>query len=70
MAKVHSILAPHEQDRCKRITMQLYSKALQALQNAISNEDGCLAADVLCATQLLSLHEVCLVDFAIHLQMH
>ena len=59
LAKVHSILVPQED--CSQVVLQLYTKALQTLQNAISAESTCLDADVLCATELLSLHEVCLL---------
>ena len=38
--------------------LYLYAKALKTLQDAISDESTCLDSDVLCATQLLSLHEV------------
>ena len=57
LGKVKSILAPQQFKRNETMLV-LYSKALKTLQDAISDESSCLDADVLCATQLLSLHEV------------
>ncbi|KAK5135796.1 hypothetical protein LTR08_004623 [Meristemomyces frigidus] len=37
---------------------QLYGVALHALQDALGNESTAMEADVLCATQLLGLHEL------------
>ncbi|KAK4549580.1 hypothetical protein LTR36_006577 [Oleoguttula mirabilis] len=56
LAKVQTVLAP--KDECAEICNRLYGKALRALQHAISDESLAMEADVLCATQLLSLHEL------------
>ena len=47
LAKVKGILSPY--DHCKEVTMRLYAKALRTLQDAISNDQKCKEADVLCA---------------------
>lgn len=57
LAKVKSLLAPQKL-KDPEIVLRLYSKALQTLQDAISDKSSYLDADVLCATQLLSLYEV------------
>jgi hypothetical protein len=57
LAKVHTVLAPKEE--CFAVCSRLYGKALRALQDAIASDSSAMDADVLCATQLLSLHEVC-----------
>lgn len=57
LGKVKMILAPHLFS-CQETMLGLYAKALKTLQHAISDESACLDSDVLCATQLLSLHEV------------
>ena len=56
LARVRAVLAPNEEHyaTCNR----LYGKALHALQDAITCDSSNMDADVLCATQLLSLHEV------------
>ncbi|KAK3115694.1 hypothetical protein LTR53_004710 [Teratosphaeriaceae sp. CCFEE 6253] len=56
LAKVHTVLAPKEE--CYAICNRLYGKALRALQDAIASDSSAMDADVLCATQLLSLHEL------------
>lgn len=57
LGKVKMILAPHLFS-CQETMIYLYAKALKTLQDAISDDSKCLDSDVLCATQLLSLHEV------------
>ena len=57
LAKVHTVLAPKEE--CFAVCTRLYGKALRALQDALASDSSAMDADVLCATQLLSLHEVC-----------
>ncbi|KAK0936027.1 hypothetical protein LTR29_012399 [Friedmanniomyces endolithicus] len=56
LARVRAVLAPNEENSatCNR----LYGKALHALQDAITCDSSNMDADVLCATQLLSLHEL------------
>lgn len=56
LARVHNLLAPNTES--SSIFNRLYGKALQALQDAIGNENLVMNADVLCATQLLSLVEL------------
>ncbi|KAK5688766.1 hypothetical protein LTS10_000744 [Elasticomyces elasticus] len=56
LAKVHTVLAPKEE--CYSICNLLYGKALRSLQDAIASDSSAMDADVLCATQLLSLHEL------------
>ncbi|KAK3686490.1 hypothetical protein LTR37_019775 [Vermiconidia calcicola] len=56
LGKVKDVLFP--EDQCKEVTMRLYAKALRSLQDAIGDGSGCMDAEVLCATQLLSLHEL------------
>ncbi|TKA79030.1 hypothetical protein B0A55_03153 [Friedmanniomyces simplex] len=56
LAKVHTVLAPKEE--CYAMCNRLYGKALRALQDAIACDSSNMDADVLCATQLLSLHEL------------
>lgn len=56
LAKVHTVLAPKEE--CYAACSRLYGKALRTLQEAIASDSSAMDADVLCATQLLSLHEV------------
>ncbi|KAK5125009.1 hypothetical protein LTR85_001200 [Meristemomyces frigidus] len=56
LAKVHTILAPQEE--CPGICNRLYGTALRALQHALSDPSSAMDADVLCATQLMSLHEL------------
>lgn len=56
LARAHTLLAPngHGVELCNR----LYGTALRALQLALSDDMSAMDADVLCATQLLSVHEV------------
>lgn len=61
MGKAKTVLMPGY--TCKEVNMRLYSKALRSLQEAISNEATSADAEVLCATQLLSLHEVLLFTY-------
>ncbi|KAK4580100.1 hypothetical protein LTR86_000302 [Recurvomyces mirabilis] len=56
LAKVHTVLAPKEE--CYAVCSRLYGKALRTLQEAIASDSSAMDADVLCATQLLSLHEL------------
>lgn len=56
LAKVRSVLAP--QSGCEQKVLRLYAKALSSLQKAICDQKSCMTSDVLCATQMLSLHEV------------
>lgn len=57
LAKVRSLLAPHIVN--EQTQLRLYAKALHSLQKAISNSaSDCVSPDVLCATQMLSLHEL------------
>lgn len=61
LAKVRSVLAP--QSGYEEMELRLYARALHSLQKAISCESSSTNADVLCATQMLSLHEVCSIFF-------
>ncbi|EMC99449.1 hypothetical protein BAUCODRAFT_337272 [Baudoinia panamericana UAMH 10762] len=56
LARVHTFLAPKEE--CQAVCNWLYGKALRSLQDALNSDSLAVSADVLCATQLLSLHEV------------
>jgi hypothetical protein len=56
LGKAKTTLRPLE--CCKEVQLRLYAKALQALQSALADENASQGAEVLCATQLLSLHEV------------
>ena len=58
LAQAKVALSPQLEEECHDITLRLYAKALSTLQTAISDEEDCLDTDVLCAIQLLSLHEV------------
>ena len=58
LAQAKVALSPQLEEECHDITLRLYAKALSTLQTAISDEGHCLDTDVLCAIQLLSLHEV------------
>lgn len=57
LAKVHSRLQPPSRS-CDTIVMQKYAKALGSLQTAVAGEESSLDPDLLCAIQMLSLHEV------------
>lgn len=56
-AKAHSRLRGPNVN-CDAIVMRMYAKALASLQEAIACEDSSMDADLLCAIQMLSLHEV------------
>ncbi len=56
LAKAKLTLSPKKE--CSETTLRLYAKALRTLQTALMDEENCTGPDVLCATQLLSLHEV------------
>ena len=56
LAKARSVLT--HQSGSTELELALYAKALRSVQAAISNPSACMFSDVLCATQLLSLHEV------------
>ena len=58
LAKAHAVLAPQTKAVCYATCNRLYGVALRSLQDALIDDKACLEADVLCATQLLSLHEV------------
>jgi hypothetical protein len=56
-AKAHSVLYPPNAVFSKQV-MRMYQKALRAIQQAIADEEACRDNDLLCAVQLLSIHEV------------
>ena len=57
VAKTHSMLhSPNDYSTAP--VMRLYAKALHALQEAVVDDEACKDADLLCAVQMLSLHEV------------
>lgn len=58
LAKAHSALTVPD-EACRAVCNRLYGKALRALQDALADDSTVRGSDVLCATQLLSLHEVC-----------
>lgn len=58
-AKVRSILSPSERRDGLMKVLSLYSKALRALTKAVSDSDACLSPEVLCATQIMAIYEVC-----------
>jgi hypothetical protein len=41
------------------IVLSLYGKALKSLQAAVNDPVSCLEPNVLCATEILALFEVC-----------
>jgi hypothetical protein len=57
-AKFHSKLYPRN-DMFEGMILRMYSKALAYLQVAVSGDESSLDPDLLCAIQMLSLHEVC-----------
>ncbi|KAM0723905.1 hypothetical protein Q7P37_000895 [Cladosporium fusiforme] len=57
LAKVHSRLHPANQS-FNVIVMQKYAKALASVQKAIMGEESSLDPDLLCAIQMLGLHEM------------
>lgn len=58
LAQTHSVLVPGMRAPGDALCRSLYGKALQSLQGAIEDGTHCMDADVLCATQLLGMHEV------------
>nr|POE75455.1 uncharacterized protein CFP56_53567 [Quercus suber] len=61
LAKAITLLVPNTKNLYLPQSRVLYGKALQSVQKAIGDDVRCGDADVLCATQLLSLYE--LLDF-------
>jgi len=61
IARVRWMLTIKTQQGLAEVYM-LYAKALKALQTALSCPKRCQDADVLCATQVISVHEVCTID--------
>jgi hypothetical protein len=57
-AKVHSKLYPRN-DMFEGMILRMYAKALAHLQVAVAGVESSLDPDLLCAIQMLSLHEVC-----------
>lgn len=57
-AKVHSKLYPRN-DMFEGMVLRMYAKALAYLQEAVAGDESSLDPDLLCAIQMLSLHEVC-----------
>lgn len=57
-AKVHSKLYPRN-DMFEGMILRMYAKALTHLQVAVAGDESSLDPDLLCAIQMLSLHEVC-----------
>jgi hypothetical protein len=56
-AKVHSKLYPRN-DMLEGVILRMYAKALAYLQVAVAGDESSLDPDLLCAIQMLSLHEV------------
>jgi len=56
-AKVHSKLYPRN-DVFEGMILRMYAKALAQLQVAVAGDESSLDPDLLCAIQMLSLHEV------------
>jgi hypothetical protein len=56
-AKVHSKLYPRN-DMFEGMILRMYAKALAYLQAAVAGDESSLDPDLLCAIQMLSLHEV------------
>jgi hypothetical protein len=57
-AKVHSKLYPRN-EMFEGMILRMYAKALAHLQEAVAGDESSLDPDLLCAIQMLSLHEVC-----------
>jgi hypothetical protein len=57
-AKVHSKLYPRN-EMFEGMILRMYAKALAQLQVAVAGDESSLDPDLLCAIQMLSLHEVC-----------
>jgi hypothetical protein len=58
-AKVHSKLYPRN-EMFEGMILRMYAKALACLQEAVAGDQSSLDPDLLCAIQMLSLHEVSL----------
>ena len=56
-AKVHSKLYPRN-EMFEGMILRMYAKALAQLQVAVAGDESSLDPDLLCAIQMLSLHEV------------
>lgn len=56
-AKVHSKLYPRN-EMFEGMILRMYAKALAKLQVAVAGDESSLDPDLLCAIQMLSLHEV------------
>ena len=56
-AKVHSKLYPRN-EMFEGMILRMYAKALAQLQIAVAGDESSLDPDLLCAIQMLSLHEV------------
>lgn len=56
-AKAHSKLYPRN-GMFENLILQMYARALAAVQEAVSGGESSLDSDLLCAIQMLSLHEV------------
>jgi hypothetical protein len=57
-AKVHSKLYPRN-EMFEGMILRMYAKALVHLQEAVAGDESSFDPDLLCAIQMLSLHEVC-----------
>ena len=57
LSKVKSVLEPHN-PKARADASLYYRKALRSLNEALSDKTSNLDSDVLCATELLGLHEV------------
>lgn len=66
LAKVYSRLNPLTQDFDAAV-MQKYAKALSSLQKAVMGEESSLDPDLLCAIQMLSIHEVLTAQLTQHI---
>lgn len=58
-AKMHSKLYPRNEG-FEGTLLRMYAKALAQLQEAVAGDESSLDPDLLCAIQMLSLHEVCM----------
>jgi hypothetical protein len=58
IAKAHGTLYPHNAG-ISATMIRMYGKALRAVQEAIGDGEASRDADLLCAVQMLSFHEVC-----------
>jgi hypothetical protein len=57
IARVRHIIAPNGEAGEQEV-IRLYLRAINSLQKALNDPNQCLAADVLCATEILALYEV------------